>query len=1063
MEVEDFFPKYPNINNDETAPSYLRPYNGLSFEQVLYNKKEFKDLKVSKEDEYEQDDEDPLFKHQKVISRFLSAYTPYDALLLFHEMGTGKTCAAFGVVENLRKTDNRFDGAVIVTKNDSILNSLIEQLAKVCTNKKSRKRQEGDEEIAHAIYLPEINIAKVDSKKLLSEIRKIIKEKTNSFYDFHTLETFSGILEKKSDEAIIRDYSNKIIVIDEVHNVKLYGKGLNKQSNTYNQIYRLLHLPKNCKKIVMSGTPMTDKSSEIADIISLVLPEEKRFPVAEDFETEYLVTDENNIKKLRLDKVKEFKDRIRGYVSYLKASLSDVSTQYVGKVVKPLVHFRVVENLMSEHQKNAYQIAFKSYEKERGDASEKKHDVYKSVEQASLFVFPDSTYGKTGYETYIGDSQKSKDTSKFRFQLAPEFRGKTNEEKLELLRSYSSTYAKTIQCIIENPNHNTLVFNSSVHGSGVILFTKLLEMFGFSESIGIENTQAKRYALITSDKKENLTQIKNLFNDPKNRNGNYLQVIVFSATIAEGVSFFNVQEIHIQTPHWNYSQTSQVIARGLRLNSHKDLLQDGQKPVVKIYQHCAIADAQEPLKSIDMYKYSTSEIKDVSAKFIEHYIKEAAVDCQIFYDRNVIKNPALDGSRVCDYMKCEYDCEGITSINNLNSIDVSTYQLYYINNKMNPIISRVLVKFRQKFSLSLEELQRDEILSQYTTFELLFAMRKIISENIVIKNAYGLNCFLREYNNVFFLSNDLGTGIDFLCFSYTRYPIGKRDITLKDAIDTEIIRNVLIAKLKESQSLEDIDNVFPVLPQSTKKEIIIKVLQNQQLQDNFLQLLLTYFREKGIVRSPIAFTLDDKVYTWSLEENEWKEQKVEKKYVLPPITLQGFAGLEDPDNRGPDDQTFKIQNVTKTIEAQQRGETKRQYPGIACKSQNNPPRSYLLIQIGAEIPPEGKDNLNEVYKTIAKKPTDYLQFPTEKQKLLHYLKSNYGEKSTQYYTEKDDIETIKKALVFIKMPIKKQCELLYNTFKKHNALYDDPNAGQGYGKSKKSMIKGGAGASELEE
>uniref|UniRef100_A0A6C0KUT1 Helicase ATP-binding domain-containing protein n=1 Tax=viral metagenome TaxID=1070528 RepID=A0A6C0KUT1_9ZZZZ len=1042
MEVEDFFPKYPNINDSVGLPPYMNPYKGVSFEQAIYNKKEFTSLKVTKEDEKE-NESDSLFKHQKVISRFLSSYTPYDALLLFHEMGTGKTCAAFGAIEHLRKTDKRYDGAIIVTTNPSILNSLIEQLAKVCTKN---------------MYLPTYidDITKVDPKKLIAEIKATIKKTTDSFYEFNTLETFTSILEKKTrDEMIVRDYSNKIIIIDEVHNVKLYGQGNNKQSNTYKQISRLLHLPKNCKKIVMSGTPMTDKASEIADIMNLVLPTEKKFPVLEDFEREYLVSDENNIKRLRLDKVKDFKNKIRGYVSYLKASLSNIQTEYVGRVVRPpLTHFRVVENPMSQHQKQAYQTAFAAYEKQQGgevEAEKKKHDVYRSVEQASLFVFPDSTFGKDGYEKYV------KEKLDFRNQIASLFEGKTVEEKLHLLERYSSTYAKTIRFILENPRHNTLVFNSAVHGSGVILFTKLLELFNFRSSFGIENTVAKRYALITADLKDNLTPIKNLFNDPKNKNGEFLQVIIFSATIAEGVSFSNVQEIHIQTPHWNYSQTSQVIARGLRLRSHQALIQAGQKPIVKIYQHCAIADERELNKSIDMYKYSKSESKDISAKNIEHYIKEAAVDCQIFYERNVIPaGESTNGTRVCDYMPCEYQCEGITNINNFDMVDVSTYQLYYISEKINPIIVRIMQIFRRKFSMSLANLHRDEVLSQYTQFELLFAIRQIIAENVIIKNAYGFDSYLRENKNIFFLSSDLSTGSDFLCASYTRYPIGIRKASLKDAIDNEIIRKILIPQLRDCQTVEDVGRVIPLFTSAAKKKLIEQVLFDPENKD--FQLSLAYFTQKGIILSESSYTLGDKTYTWIPDQNVWEEIEAEKRFELPKKDLAGFAGLEDPDKPGLE--SFKIQNVGKTKKAQAEGQVKRQHPGRACKNFDDPPRSHLLILIGAKISPDMEKVLKSL-ETFLEKNAEYAQFHTLKEKLLAYLKSNFNKELVKYYSKEDDISVIRKAVVFLGLkPTSRQCQLLYDTFKEEDCLYADPDAGKGYRKSKKALMQGAAAAQD---
>ena len=113
MDLYNFLPKYPNIENNE-----LDPYNGENFNQVIYNKKEFRELKLSK---FENIQQGQLLKHQKIISRFISSYTPYDGILLFHYMGTGKTCSAISVAENS-------DKKIMVILSASLVNNFKEKL-----------------------------------------------------------------------------------------------------------------------------------------------------------------------------------------------------------------------------------------------------------------------------------------------------------------------------------------------------------------------------------------------------------------------------------------------------------------------------------------------------------------------------------------------------------------------------------------------------------------------------------------------------------------------------------------------------------------------------------------------------------------------------------------------------------------------------------------------------------------------------------------------------------------------------------------------------------------------
>ena len=44
-----------------------------------------------------------LSPHQIFVKNFLSLQTPYNSLLLYHGLGTGKTCSAIGICEEMRK------------------------------------------------------------------------------------------------------------------------------------------------------------------------------------------------------------------------------------------------------------------------------------------------------------------------------------------------------------------------------------------------------------------------------------------------------------------------------------------------------------------------------------------------------------------------------------------------------------------------------------------------------------------------------------------------------------------------------------------------------------------------------------------------------------------------------------------------------------------------------------------------------------------------------------------------------------------------------------------------
>ena len=44
-----------------------------------------------------------LSPHQQFVKTFMSRHTPYNGLLLYHGMGSGKTCSAIGITEEFRR------------------------------------------------------------------------------------------------------------------------------------------------------------------------------------------------------------------------------------------------------------------------------------------------------------------------------------------------------------------------------------------------------------------------------------------------------------------------------------------------------------------------------------------------------------------------------------------------------------------------------------------------------------------------------------------------------------------------------------------------------------------------------------------------------------------------------------------------------------------------------------------------------------------------------------------------------------------------------------------------
>ena len=762
MEIEDFLPKYPNINKKKD--DVFNPYED-DFYNAIFRKKEFYDERLDPIEDLPSE-RGVLMKHQTIIARFLSSHTIYNELLIVHQMGTGKTCSAIGAIEQIKGENSTIKGAYIFAAGKNLLNNFKKELRDKCTGGQ---------------YVPEGHVENLDTgcvKRTVARGNRLTDLELNArsrklyekFYNFTigenkstTFQTFSKHLKKLKDSDIINMYSNNIIVIDEVHNLRIKDgddEKKNKDSiEIYKQFNRFLHLIKNCKILLLSGTPMKDKPEEIASIMNLILPLDNQLPTGEKFKEEYLTQNKkSNSTIVKPTMIKELKQKIKGRVSFLKAMQSDVDKVFVGdKNVGSLQHFIVYPAQMKKHQTKGYIKAIELDDKG-------KTGVYSNCRQASLFVFPDESFGGslkskntegfTKWVTYKRASRifslkdgKKKARDTYTFKLTKDFekllKGNTNEETLKNISKYSIKYSTVIEKILESKDESCFVYCDSVTGGGAILFSLLLKLFDFESASGTQgNSEKLRYGLLTNvtSTPNQISQIINCFNQPANKHGKIIKVIIGSRLVSEGVSFYNIQKEFILTPWFNYSETDQAIARGYRLGSHKELLKT-EDPQVDIYQFVATPSEKYftsknflpniSHNSIDLYMYEISEDKDISIKSIMRVLMESAFDCSLNYKRNHMTDS--DNQRDCEYQNCDYVCDGIDMkyiVDKLpiNEIDDSTYQLYYANPKVLPIRKKLEKLFDIHDNLSIESIIKF-FENEYTEWEIRNAVKTILNKS----------------------------------------------------------------------------------------------------------------------------------------------------------------------------------------------------------------------------------------------------------------------------------------------------------------------------------------------
>lgn len=752
LNVETYLPKYPNIDDK-------------NFYQDIFRKEEYYSQLASMSSKPSVTSESKFFAHQKIIQRFLSSHTLYNELLLFHGLGSGKSCSAIAVAEAIKyliQKDGKqgelyFNPVLVIVKNRILRTNMIDQLVRTCTsNEYVRKLEELEDEDAGKelpddieamfddeaeIFEPDEEVKKGRRKVQVEfspeETEEIMQEKdlVSRKYKFRMMGAFANeinsLMESNNEDEIIEKYSNRIIIIDEAHNLRD-----GEDTKYYNIYMNFLHLVKNCKILLLTGTPMVDTPKDMVSLMNLILPKDRQL-------------DEDDV-----ENPEEFKEKVRGRISYVRESGEVPKRIDEGIVRKPFQYFKIVYSEMSEFQYEAYKKTVKSQGKKK---------FSNDARHAANFVFSDGNSGVSAETKFLHVKGSKGIIQSERKKIA------------ENIQKYSAKFSKIAETL-KDPKYEkelAFIFSDYVAGGGTTLLYYSLLGQGFSAFTGSSGKGKNRIAVITHNTlTEERNNIIEKFRSPENKYGEYIRVLIGSRAISEGVDLKNVRQVHVLAPHWNNSVTEQAIGRGIRMGSHKDLSPDER--YVRVFRHAStkpnIPKYKKDDDTIDIYLYKLSETKDIEIGKITRLSQEVAIDCGLNYVRNHISDTAQNYSRACQYQVCEYHCDGLDdyAIRDKNGTiryeaspdlrDYSTWIQFYSDNDVKNAIEKIVSLFRVKSSYSLAEISDNY--PEFLTPIILEALRRIIDSRIPLKNMLGLPLYLIESENIYYLQQTWSSDIN---------------------------------------------------------------------------------------------------------------------------------------------------------------------------------------------------------------------------------------------------------------------------------------------------------------
>ena len=389
---------YPNLNdaNFIVKIAEKKEFNDSKYDGEIHNIKEHSDI-LSNAD-YE------LAPHQMFVRNFLSFQTPYNSLLLYHGLGTGKTCSAIGVCEEQRDYLKQMGipKRIIIVASPNVQDNFRLQLF----DERKLKLVDGLWNIRACTgnkLLTEINpmnMKGVTREKIISQIKSLI---SNSYLFLGYIE-FANYIEKiehvkseykndkEKDIKQIRnlkyEFDNRLIVIDEVHNIRIADDNENKK--VAERLLKLVKAADNLRLLLLSATPMYNSYKEIIWLLNLMNINDRRATV----EIKDIFDKDGNFKKGKEDGKELLIRKATGYISFVRGE-------------NPYTFpFRVYPSLFSKE--NTLENTAIKYPGYQMNGKKIKSEDIINILKSNIFLTNIGSYQSKGYQLVIDSLRKKK-------------------------------------------------------------------------------------------------------------------------------------------------------------------------------------------------------------------------------------------------------------------------------------------------------------------------------------------------------------------------------------------------------------------------------------------------------------------------------------------------------------------------------------------------------------------------------------------------------------------------------------------------------------------------------
>jgi hypothetical protein len=544
-----------------------------------------------------QDQNDPLKYHQRLVVEYFTKYAQVRGLLLYHEMGSGKTILAAAIADTLYRS-GRYRKVIFIS--NKILHTNFKQtLSSLNIDQTNYK------------------FVTLNANNLLDQIERSTTEK---------LPTKLASMLKQESTSGKTNLERCVVIIDEAHD---FFNGVSNGSKNFIGLYDLLLNTVNIKILFMTGTPIVNDPFELVACFNSLHGNPPLFSEDyNDFAKYFPTTDTGQIKNLV-----KFANRITGLVSYYSIQESMIKDLF--PTVMPL---QVMNVTMHEYQDRKYIIEFDKETKKSKSITFKAQRMTKPESSGSSYMVKSREYSNIVFpsenilidEDFVAELPRYSSKFYLLLQNIMRYMSKVPEQYSKLIKPAASTDLP----IHQGPG----IVYSQFLDHGINTLASILEVLGLYNIHKNPTADGYKFCIISGEITEDQRlDILMRLKDPANIDGHLLFLLLISKSGALGVSTLNMMHVHIIEPYWNYSLIEQVIFRAARLNSHKNNPNKLVIPYIYLADPLNRDNKTADMLSVDRIRYKQTLNNKYITELYRDILKRVSIDCTVNWKKNCIE------------------------------------------------------------------------------------------------------------------------------------------------------------------------------------------------------------------------------------------------------------------------------------------------------------------------------------------------------------------------------------------------------------------------------------------